>query len=181
MSQARQDVAPVSFWYVPPPQLAHSERPAVAATVPGRHGAHTSRLTAPGAALEVPAGHSSHAALELEPLFGLNVPAGQACQTRREAAPASSQTPPFGQASQAALPTSGEKEPAAQGKHSSWPLSGWYWPGAQRKQSEMFAARLLGMWVPAGHFCGRTDPSGQKCPNQQGPLQSEVKWSDAFP
>ena len=84
-------------------------------------------------------------------------------------------------ASQAALPTSGEKEPAAQGRHSSWPLSGWYWPGAQRKQSEMFAARLLGMWVPAGHFCGRTDPSGQKCPSQQGPLQSEVICPDAFP
>ena len=45
----------------------------------------------------------------------------------------------------------------------------------------MFAARSLGMCVPAGHFCGRTDPSGQKWPDQQGPLQSEVKWYDASP
>ena len=140
-----------------------------------------SLLSAPGAALAVPMGHSSHAALELEPLFGLKLPAGQGCQTRRVVAPASSQKPPLGQASQTALPTSREKEPAAQGKHSSWPLSGWYWPGAQRKQSETFAAHLLGMWVPAGHFCGRTDPSGQKCPSQQGPLQSEVMWFDALP
>ena len=153
----------------------------MAANWPGSQGSHVLRVTAPGAALAVPMGHNSHAALELEPLFGLKLPAGQGCQTRREAAPASSQTPPLGQASQAALPTSGEKEPAAQGKHSSWPLSGWYWPGAQRKQSEMLAARLLGMWVPAGHFCGRTDPSGQKWPSQQGPLQSEVEWSGAFP
>ena len=32
-----------------------------------------------------------------------------------------------------------------------------------------------------GHFCGRTDPFGQKWPDQQGPLQSEVMWFDALP
>ena len=76
---------------VPGSQLAHSARPAVAATVPGRHGAHVSLLSAPRVALAVPAEQSSHAALELEPLAGLKLPAGHGSQTMRVAAPASSQ------------------------------------------------------------------------------------------
>ena len=33
----RQVVAPVSFWYVPPSQSAHSSAPGLGAMLPGRH------------------------------------------------------------------------------------------------------------------------------------------------
>ena len=143
----------------------------MAATVPGRHGAHVSLLPAPRVALAVPAGQDSHAAFESEPVVGLKLPAGQGSQTMRVAAPASSQYPPRGQGSQSARPMSGEKLPAGQVRQSDWPVRGWYWPGAHGMQLSLLGAPRAGIREPIGQGSGSTVPSSQKWPLMHWPLQ----------